>query len=433
MRLKLKYQLIICALISVWASAALFALVLTVSSAQWLLVTGLATLLTIVLCHYVFDGVARRLAALETGLLNFRDNEFSVSLALDGNDEISQLATLYNETSDKLRQEKQWIYQRELMLDKVLQSSPLAVMLLDNSERVIFANASARELLAQGNRIEGAALATLLERLPQTMVEAIASGRDGLFSLGDEDDEQGSQAWHLSHGSFLMNGNQHKLLLFKQLTRELSRQEVQIWKKVIRVISHELNNSLAPISSMVHSGRLLAERHQETRLAKVFDIIGERAEYLTNFILGYAKFAKLPQPNRSRVAWQGFVDSLSEQWAFRLEGSLPDEPGFFDPGQMQQVLINLLKNAAESGSEAQHITLAVMALEQGVLVEVCDRGSGMSEAVLTQALLPFYSTKGEGTGLGLALCREIIEAHDGRISLSNRVEGGLKVSLYLPL
>ncbi|MBN7819428.1 sensor histidine kinase [Bowmanella yangjiangensis] len=432
MTFKLKYQLIVCTLIAVWASAALYALVLDVSFAQLLLVTGFASLVAIVLCHYVFDGVAKRFVALETGLLNFRDNEFGVSLAVDGKDEISHLAALYNETSNKLRQEKQWIYQRELMLDKVLQSSPLAVMLLDNSERVIFANASARELLAQGSRIEGAALESLLETLPQTMVEAIRSGRDGLFSVQKDDDEQGSEAWHLSHGSFLMNGNQHKLLLFKQLTRELSRQEVQTWKKVIRVISHELNNSLAPISSMVHSGRLLAEQHGDTRLVKVFETIGERASHLNSFILGYAKFAKLPQPNRSRVDWQGFVDSLAGQWAFKVEGSLPDTPGFFDPAQMQQVLINLLKNAAESGSIGDDISLQVKTLENGVLVEVCDRGSGMSEAVLTQALLPFYSTKGEGTGLGLALCREIVEAHDGRISLSNRAGGGLKVSFFLP-
>ncbi|GAA0362625.1 hypothetical protein GCM10009092_28770 [Bowmanella denitrificans] len=430
---KLKFQLILSALVAILASAGVYAVTLEVPLSKLILVTLFALLLAICLCHYLFDGVARRLTALETGLLNFRDNEFGVSLAVEGKDEISQLASLYNETSNRLRQEKQWIYQRELMLDKVLQSSPLAVLLLDNSDRVIFANASARELLTAGNRIEGMSLGDLLKNQPQAMQDAVDSGRDGLFSLGDSEDDSSQQTWHLSHGNFLMNGNQHKLLLFKQLTRELSRQEVQIWKKVIRVISHELNNSLAPISSMVHSGKLLAEQHQEARLAMVFDTIGERASHLTSFILGYAKFAKLPQPNRVRVEWPTFIQALASQWPFRLVGDLPQEPGYFDPAQLQQVLINLLKNATESGSSPADISLSIRQLENSLVIEVSDGGSGMSDTVLTQALLPFYSTKSEGTGLGLALCREIIEAHDGRISLANRVEGGLKVSLYLPM
>ncbi len=109
------------------------------------------------------------------------------------------------------------------------------------------------------------------------------------------------------------------------------------------------------------------------------------------------------------------------------------QPGRFDTAQIEQVLINLIKNAHESGSAQEDVSLAIHVLGRDVRIEVADRGPGMSETVLAQALLPFYSTKRSGTGLGLALAREIAEAHGGRIALTNRDGGGLRVSLLLPL
>jgi signal transduction histidine kinase len=111
--------------------------------------------------------------------------------------------------------------------------------------------------------------------------------------------------------------------------------------------------------------------------------------------------------------------------------SVPKE-GYFDSGQMEQVLVNLIKNAHESGSPADAVELEISATANVVAIEVRDRGAGMSEAVLANAFLPFYSTKRTGTGLGLAVAREIIDAHGGRLTLNNRVEGGLSVNIYLP-
>jgi signal transduction histidine kinase len=257
----------------------------------------------------------------------------------------------------------------------------------------------------------------------------VAEGGDRLFTVALEREEE---TFHLSMRHFKLQGRLHRLHLIRRLTRELSRQEVATWKKVIRVISHELNNSLAPISSLAHSGRVLAGKGDATRLRTVFDTIEDRARHLHGFIRGYAEFARLPQPRPERVAWDAFLDGLARHSPYGLTGTRPRQDGWFDRAQMEQVLINLLKNAHESGGPADGVELEASRRGDELRLEVRDRGSGMSETVLANALLPFYSTKRSGTGLGLALAREIVEAHGGRVSLANRVGGGLAVTLVLP-
>ncbi|HJT98647.1 MAG TPA: HAMP domain-containing sensor histidine kinase, partial [Rhodanobacteraceae bacterium] len=249
------------------------------------------------------------------------------------------------------------------------------------------------------------------------------------FSVTLDHDEE---TFHLSQRAFKLQGKPHRLYQLKRLTRELARQEVATWKKVIRVISHELNNSLGPIRSLSHSGREFARKGDMTRLSTVFETIEERTHHLESFTQGYARFAKLPQPRREAVAWQPLLDALGQHFAFRLVGAVPPAPGWFDRAQVEQVLINLLKNAHESGSAPGEVELGVIERGRDLRIEVRDRGSGMSEAVLANALLPFYSTKRAGSGLGLALAREIAEAHGGRVQLANRPEGGLSVTLVLP-
>ena len=144
------------------------------------------------------------------------------------------------------------------------------------------------------------------------------------------------QVYHLSQRGFLLNAQPHRLVLLKQLTRELAAQEVAVWKKVIRVIAHELNNSLAPISSLVHSGRLLARGMPEhapdpAQLERVFTTIGERTAHLTSFIDGYARFAKLPRPTaRTRSAGAISWPASREPRAFEIEGPLPATQASFD-------------------------------------------------------------------------------------------------------
>jgi signal transduction histidine kinase len=293
----------------------------------------------------------------------------------------------------------------------------------------LYANIAARQLLNQGRKLEGHTLEDILQGAMPPLREAVERGGDGLFSVTGEQEEE---TFHLARRSFTLNGRTHELLLLRQLTLEMRRQEVQTWKKVIRVISHELNNSLAPMASLANSGAELVRRGQLDRLPHILQTIEERTRHLEGFILGYASFAKLPTPRLELTDWPSFVARLAAQLTFKQLGPLPGEAACFDLAQMEQALQNLIKNAHESGSAPQDVQLSVRRVAGGFRVEVSDRSGGMNETVLTNALVPFYSTKRSGTGLGLALTREIVEAHGGTIMLNNREGGGLTVALTLP-
>ncbi|BDF94651.1 ATP-binding protein [Pseudoalteromonas sp. KAN5] len=399
---------------------------------DWLLI-GVNTLLTVLIASYVSFRLCRStvqgMHSLETGLLNLKDGELTTQLAYNNNDELGRLCQLYNQSAKQLRQEKQWIYQRELMLDKVLQSSPQAVLLKNDKGFIVYSNYSARDLFNATTALEGNQFEQLLTNAHPQLSQALQRGSDGLFTLEAENQE--AQAWHLSTGKLLLNNQYHYLYVFKQLTRELSRQEVEVWKKVIRIISHELNNSLGPMSSMLHSGQLLSENLNEPRLKRVFETISERIKHLNEFVQGYGKFAKLPTPQVITLDWPVLLEQLQRQWQFILEIN-KDVTTLADPTQIEQLLINLLKNAHESGSAPEQVSVCISQDTKGTHISVSDQGKGMSEQVMANALIPFYSTKVTGSGLGLALCREIVEAHHGQISLHNRNSGGLNVHVILP-
>jgi two-component system nitrogen regulation sensor histidine kinase NtrY len=390
---------------------------------------AIALIGALAIARWQVEPIERLLRALQGAVASFRDGDFSFSITSDRRDILGTLSRQHSELARTLREQRQHLVQRELLLDTVVQNTPVALVLVDDAGRVAYANLAARQLFNDNRSLAGLSFDAIVDAGPPTMRDAMSGGGDALFNVDFPD---GEETFHLSQRGFRLQGRAHRLYLFRRMTRELSRQEVATWKKVIRVMSHELNNSLAPISSMAHSGGELARRGQTERLPEVFASIGTRAKHLHQFIEGYAQFARLPAPRLEAVTWTELVDALQQQVTFRISGKVPTDQLRIDPVQIEQVLINLLKNAHEAGSDADAVELEILRIDAQWRIEIRDRGTGMSDTVLANALLPFYSTKRSGTGLGLALAREIVEAHGGRIQLANRDGGGLRISLSLP-
>jgi len=374
--------------------------------------------------------VRRILFAVSEGLLGFRERDFGLRLVAERDDEAGEVVRRFNALGEMLRREHNDAYQKQILFLTIIEAAPMAIILCNEAETVVVANVSARDLFFAGKRLDGQDFRKVLADWPAETAATILTGDDSL--VGVERDGV-RETLHVSKRFFALNTQPHALYIVKPLTRELVRQEVEVWKKTIRVISHELNNSLAPITSLVHSARTIAGRPEHAhRLGEIFATIEDRTTHLKNFLDGYARFAKLPRPSKQRAPWQELFSGVRALYPFEIEGELPSEPGWFDPAQLQQVLINLVKNAAEAGSPLAEIAVEVRALEAGTELIVKDRGAGMSDEVLEKALLPFYTTKRGGSGLGLPLCREIFESHGGRFSIEQRPTGGTLVRCFIP-
>ena len=428
--LNLVYVALTCAYMLAASALTVFLMRWLQTWAAMLVATGLLAPLLLYHVRSMFTPVRALFRALAGSVASYRDGDYSFGLSWQGRGELRELVDSHNRLGHVLREQRQALVQRELLLDTIVQNTPVAMLLVDPSRRVVLGNLAARKMFGEGRKLEGQSFDVLLANTSDAVRDAFSRGGDGMFTVGEEDS---ADIYHLSRRTFRLNGRLHELVLLRLLTAELRRQEVQTWKKVIRVISHELNNSLAPIASLAHSGAELLRRGQYERLPTALATIEERARHLEGFIRDYARFAKLPAPRLQAVEWRQFVAQLRTQVEFVVDVNPADGVARIDVAQMEQGLLNLLENAHESGSVAQDVRLSLRRTPDAWRIEVLDRGSGMNEAVLANALLPFYSTKRNGTGLGLALAREIAEAHGGRIALLNRDGGGLCVSMVLPL
>lgn len=393
----------------------------------------------------------RFLRTLESALLHLKDGEFSLQLPAQKNSQFNQLGQLFNQVIAGLRAKQTHLLQRDLMLNRVFETVSSALVLTDARQKIVLCNPTARQLLNQGKPVRGHSLQDLVANMPASLQESITHQQNLMFTLeksfaAPEANKQSAssieptgetESWYLFCEKFQLHGYEHCLYHFQPLTRALARSEVDTWKKVIRVFSHELNNSLAPVCSLAHSGLQLIHNtalpaHQQELLTKILATVQERSEHLRDFLSDYAQFSRLPTPVREPINWLAFLHNLQGLMYFEWDNTHLYRPGFADPAQLSQVLINLIKNAREAGASKKGIFLDIKEHGNWDVITLGDDGSGMSEEQLKQAMLPFYSTKRDGTGLGLALCREIIEAHNGRIHFANRPEGGLKVSIWLP-
>ena len=310
-RFSLKGKLALSLFVSALAGAVLTGLASRLAEPWWVS-SAVAMLLLVPLvlwaAQVLVAPLRELLRALTAALASFRDGDFSGSIRAVRGDELGDLIEAHNELGGVLRAERHDLVQRELMLDTVVQNTPTALVLCDADDHIVYANLAARQQFNAGRKLEGLSFAAVLDECDPAVRTAVSARQDAIFSVALEGAEE---SFHLAQRAFTLRGRPHRLFLFRRLTRELGRQEVATWKKAIRVISHELNNALAPISSLAHSGRELSRLGDRDRLERVFDTIEDRARYLHAFLQGYAAFAKLPLPRPESVRWQPFLAELA--------------------------------------------------------------------------------------------------------------------------
>jgi nitrogen fixation/metabolism regulation signal transduction histidine kinase len=393
------------------------------------LLAGAAAALAALAGHRIVARSGEVAGAVSDGLLAYAEQDYSIHLTT-AVDDPWEIARRFNVLGDTLRRSHNDVYQKEMLLETVLGATPTAIVLDNEAGRVVYANGTARELLGGGEPLEGRRFDELVAELAPEVREALAGPVDALFSVEGGDRPE---VYDVARRFFHINSQRHRLTMIRPLGRELERREAEAWKKAIRVVGHELNNSLAPIASLVNSARsLVGDGPRSDKLRGVLDIVEERTHHLTRFLDGFAHLARLPRPSPEDVPWPLFLANVQALHPFAIDGEPPSTPGWFDKAQLQQVLINVVKNAHEAGSPADEIRVRVTGHDGGVRIQVLDRGAGMTEEVRSHAVLPFYSTKKSGGGIGLALCREIIDAHGGTVGLAARDGGGTIVDLWLP-
>ena len=324
--------------------------------------------------------------------------------------------------------------QRERMLQIIVDSTPAAVVLVGETGNIVFTNPAARHLFFSDHDAKGEDFMRMLGNVTEPLRRALLSETDQIFTFEDNGE---SEIYYLSKSHFVLDAEPHTLISVRHMTLEISKQEIMVLKRTLRIIGHELANSMAPASSLLRSARLMMDKLKTPELhAKIvtaLDTVEERLHHLEGFLSGLAHLGQLPKPKKREVPWAAFLDGLRALWSDVAIGRPLAEPAWFDPAQIQQVLINLIKNAHEAGGPRDGVAIDIeTAPEGGVRFTVLDRGPGMSDEVMNNALVPAFTTKEHGSGMGLALCREIVQAHDGRLRIGRREGSGTQVSFWLP-
>jgi PAS domain S-box-containing protein len=380
------------------------------------------------------EQVARPLGTLANMLSALKEGDFSIRARVgDASDALSLAYLEVNALEETLRNQRLGAVEATETLRKVLEEIDVAVFAFDPERTLRIVNRAGERLLGQpADRLIGRRAAEL--RLDEALGGVAPRTLEVAFPGG-------IGRWELRRSVVRQEGYPLQLIALSDLSRALREEERQAWKRIIRVLSHEINNSLAPIKSISGSLQSMLRRTElapelEADVHRGLEVISTRAESLGRFMASYTKLARLPQPELAEVDVPALVRGVAH-----LETRLPvevvggPELGIrADPDQLEQALINLVRNAVdatlEAGGGEVRIRWLVRAGRLHILVE--DEGPGLSES--GNLFVPFYTTKPGGSGIGLVLSRQIAEGHGGSLELENRAEGrGVRARLVVPM
>ena len=381
----------------------------------------------------VRERVLRPLQTIANLLAALREGDYSIRARGATTDDGLGLALFeVNTLSETLRSQRLRALEATALLRRVIEEIDVAVFAFDHGQRLRLVNRGGERLLGQpverllGMDASALGLASCLEGETPRTLEAAFPG--------------GAGRWEVRGTTFRQDGRQHRLLVLSDLSRVLRAEERTAWQRIVRVLGHEINNSLAPIKSIAGSLRNIAERPArpadwEQDLRSGLQVIEGRSESLARFMGAYAQLARLPQPKMGPVRideWVWRVAALEQRLEVRVANG-PPVTLTADGDQLDQLLINLVRNAVDATLEGGgQVELGWTARNGRLEVWVRDDGPGLADTV--NLFVPFYTTKADGSGIGLALSRQIAEAHGGTLTLANRAAAkGCEARVSLPI
>lgn len=379
------------------------------------------------------DTVTSPLRTLANLLEALREGDYSIR-ARGGKheDALGEVMHQVNEMAATLRTQRLGALEATTLLRKVMEEIEVAIFAFDGAQQLRLVNRA-------GARLLGETIERVIGRDAQSL--DLLEFLDGPEHGTVQRTFQGTgRRWGVSRSILREGGLPHQLLVVTDLTRPLREEELQAWQRLVRVLGHELNNSLAPIKSIAGSLETLLRRDPrpgdwEDDMQRGLAVIASRSEALSRFMTAYARLARLPQPTLEPVRIGELirrVAGLETRLAPVLAGG-PDVVVQADADQLEQLLINVLRNAVDASLETGGGVEVGWVQESGhVAVWVRDQGHGLSNTA--NLFVPFFTTKPGGSGIGLVLSRQIAEAHGGTLSLQNQVGGpGCEARLTLPL
>ena len=381
----------------------------------------------------VRERVASPLRTLSNLLEAMREGDYSIR-ARDArsDDSLGEVMQQVNLMGATLRAQRLGALEATTLLRKVIEEIDVAIFAFDAENKLRLVNPA-------GERLLGKAAERMLG-LPATELELDEFlGGDPARTV-QRSFAAGAGRWGVSRSVFREGGLPHHLLVITDLTRALREEELQAWQRLVRVLGHELNNSLTPIKSIAESMSTMMRRTPraddwEDDLLYGLNIIATRSESLSRFIGAYARLAKLPRPRREEMRVRPWIERVAS-FETRLHPVLQPGPDMAirgDADQLEQVLINLIRNAADASLETGGSVYVSWERDAAFMsVVVRDEGPGLSNTA--NLFVPFFTTKPGGSGIGLVLSRQITEAHGGTLTLKNREDRqGCEARLTLPV
>jgi two-component system, NtrC family, nitrogen regulation sensor histidine kinase NtrY len=408
---------------------------LWISSYSWLVRSSLALLvigLWLVLALMLRDRIVRPLQTVSNLLAALREDDFSIrARGAAPNDALGHVMLEVNTLAETLRAQRLGAQEATALLRAVMAEIDVAIFAFDNHQQLVLAN-------RYGERLLGRETAELVGRSAEAL--GLHEALRPASAIQDLSFPGGTGRWEIRRTKFWQGGTPHEMLVMSDLSQPLREQEREAWKRLIRVLGHELNNSLAPIKSIAGSlesllGRTPPPSDWRDDMQRGLTVIASRAEALSRFTSAYARLARLPPPNRKPVAFASLMQRVVTLDA-RAPVLLDEGPRITvtaDADQLEQLLINLLRNAVDAALETGGgVTAGWLSQEHMLEVWIEDEGPGLQNTA--NLFVPFFTTKAGGSGIGLVLSRQIAEGHGGSLGLENRTDRpGTRATLRLPL